>query len=249
MMEFDDDSPSQNDVPPSEGAETTPPIDATLSELAAPPTVEEPKPAPAQAPAATPQEPSAPQTPAVQPMDASPAAPVDFAAQRTAFMDALEKRYAIPAELATQLLTEPEVVLPKLAAQVHMAAVEQTLAQLQGILPQAIEQVTGAQVRENQAKQEFYSAWPELKGYERQVLSAGQMFRQINPSATKEQAVQAIGQLAMQALGLQRAVGASSTPAVTSAPKPFQPAGAASAPQSAPKPAPSVWEDMTQDVW
>jgi hypothetical protein len=160
----------------------------------------------------------------------------------------LEKRYAIPADLATQLLTEPEIVLPKLAAQVHMAAVEQTLAQMRMLLPQTIESVTAAQVRESQAKTEFYSSWPELQGHEQQVLAAGHMFRQINPTATKEQAIQAIGQLTMQALGMQRQAPTAPTPGIQQA-KPFQPAGAAAAAPPPQRPQPTVWDDMTVDNW
>jgi hypothetical protein len=205
---------------------------------------EEPK-APEVIPAQAATEPPAPVKPAEPsvPEASTPTAPpVDYAALRAQQIQALEKSYALPAEQATQLLTEPELVLPKLAAHLHQAVTEQVLAQIQTMLPQAVTTITAAQVRESEAKTEFYSAWPELRGYESQVLAAGNMFRQINPTATKEVAVQAIGQLAMQALGLQRAAPSASPPPPT--PKPFQPAGVGASGVRPPQPQPTVWDEM-----
>ena len=181
----------------------------------------------------------------------SPVTAEAIAALRLADLARLEKAYALPADQATALLTEPEAVLPKLAAKLHQEIVAHVMSLMQNQIPQAVDSITTARTRESEAKKEFFGAWPELQGYEQQVLAAGAMFRQINPKATKEQAVQAIGQLAMQALGIQRgAAPAGTAPSAAPQPTAFQPAGtAARGSTPTPKPVSSVWDEMTAESW
>lgn len=242
MIDFDDSA-----VAP------TPPVESEPSEPAQPAVepqkAEEPPKAPEPPPAVEPpkaDEPVKAQEPTTSPTPPEPpTTPVDYAALRVAELERLSQAYALPADQATALLTEPETVLPKLAAKLHQDIMTNVLAVMQAHLPQAVETVTAQRIRESEAKQEFYSAWPELKGYEKQVLAAGAMFRQINPTAPKEQAVQAIGQLAMQALGLTRAVAPTAPPpAPVPQAVPFTPAGGRSGGTPPPKPAPTVWDEM-----
>lgn len=239
MVEFDD-----SDHEPAPIVE--PKVSEEVPKAEEQPKVEEPPPA-VEPPVAAPEPVKEPE-PKVEPEPpVAPTPPVDYAALRAAELERLEKTYALPAEQATALLTEPETVLPKLAAKLHQEVMANVLAMVQAQLPQAVDSITTAKVRESEAKTEFYSAWPELRGYEQQVLAAGAMFRQINPTAPKEVAVQAIGQLAMQALGLTRSA-PQAQPAAPPPPQatPFTPAGGRSGGTPPPKPAPTVWDEMMQ---
>lgn len=237
--DFDLDSDDEQTTEPVGSADEPPSVPA--EESPAPSPVVEAKPAvqapPVSPPAPAAVEPPAPavvQAPPVPVASTTPVPQVDFADLRRQYVSQLESQYAIPAEQATQLLTEPEVVLPKLAAQVHAAVVEQVMAQFQHMLPAEVVKITEGQIRESEAKSAFYLAWPELAPYEEQVIAAGKMFRQINPTATKEQAIQAIGQLAMQALGLQRAQPAAVAPQAPAPAPSFRPAGVTPARKPAP---------------
>lgn len=115
----------------------------------------------------------------------------------------LAEHYTLPAELAAQLDTEPEVVLPKLAAKVHMAVVNEVLARVNQHLPAALNSYNTMQATEAKAKSDFYSRWPGLAQYESQVLQIGAMFRQANPNASQEEALDRVGRMTYLALGLE----------------------------------------------
>lgn len=243
MIDFDVSAEEYERAVESKPSEPAPPA-AEPPKVEATPKAPEPPPA-VEPPVAAPEPAKAPE-PATEPTPpAAPPPPVDYAALRAAEFERLEKAYALPADQATALLTEPETVLPKLAAKLHQEVMANVLAMVQAQLPQAVDSITTAKVRESEAKTEFYSAWPELRGYEQQVLAAGAMFRQINPSAPKETAIQAIGQLAMQALGLSRSA-PQAQPTTPPAPQatPFTPAGGRSGGTPPPRPAPTVWDEM-----
>lgn len=158
----------------------------------------------------------------------------------------LENFYAIDEESALALATEPEKVLPKLAAQLHMSVMQQVQAQIVQQMPQLLTGVQDRNVRETKAKDEFFSAWPELKGKEQEVLQMGVMFRQLNPKATPQEAVARIGEMTMNALGLKRAASpAQNTP--PAAPAPFRPAGGPSAARPTSAPQKSSWDDLLDE--
>jgi len=160
--------------------------------------------------------------------------------------DALEQYYAIDEESALALATEPEKVLPKLAAQLHMSVLQQVQANLVNQIPQLLNGVQDRNVRETKAKDEFFTAWPELKGKEQEVLQMGVMFRQLNPKATPAEAVARIGEMTMNALGLRRAAPpAQNTPPV--APAPFRPAGGPSSARPTSASPKSSWDDLLDE--
>lgn len=151
----------------------------------------------------------------------------------------LTTHYKIPDDLAAKLETEPEVVLPTLAARMHIAVVNEVMARVQRDMPAAFHQMQTYNTREEAAKNEFYGRWPELKGHETEVFKAGAIYRQLNPSASKEQALEGVGQMCKVALGmaLAPAPGAIESPApiVRTAPaapafRPASPGGSGGAP-------------------
>lgn len=216
----------------------TPPV--TAQEPLQPPIQEPPAQAPAQ---------PAPQ-PTAQPPAQQPVQPQETAEQRDARARAaaearqaqLENWYQLPEDDAAALQTEPEKVLPKIAARLHQAVEHAVRQQLEQALPGYVKQVQEFQQTEDRAQQEFNSAWPGLAGYKEQVVTVGRMFRAANPNATKEQAIDTVGRMTYMALGLplpeapQAGSPAPAVPQLRVVRQPFKPAmPGGSGPAAAPK--------------
>lgn len=147
--------------------------------------------------------------------------------------------YKIPDDMAAKLPTEPENVLPVLAARVHQSVVKGVENWIQQHLPTYLNGMKTADAAESKAKAAFYGAHPDLTAYEEQVIKAGQLYRQMNPNASPEVAIQAIGDIVRASVGLTRpAAGAAPAAPAASAPAAgWSPAGSgAAAPARAPAP-------------
>lgn len=189
-----------------------------------------PTPAPVAAPTETPPvvtpTPAAP-TPAAPPVEASPTP--DYAAWRAQReTDLAAQMYSISDEDASKLLTEPETVLPRMAARMHMEVMESTVRAMQHLLPRMMQSIQHNEQREISAKSFFQTANPDLAdpSFEPAIMEMGQVYRRLNPNASPEQAAQAIGNLVRASLGIAMPV--QSTQAAPSAPVvpavPFTPA-------------------------
>lgn len=229
---------------------------------AQPPAAAAPAPAPAPAAPAAPVVPAAPAAaapataPAPAPAPAAPPAPVPAAPAETAEQqaarqkaereatekaakeqfDSLVSSYALPEDLATKLQTEPEKVLPWLAAKVHESVVNRVTELMHGQLPSMIKTMQGVERAEAEAKKAFYDRWPALAAHEETVKRAGMMFRQLNPSAPPDKAIEAIGKMVCESLGLPIAgvPGAQPPAPPVASPAPYRPTGGGGAPAGAP---------------
>ena len=181
---------------------------------------------PVQAPAVETPAPVAP-TPSAPQVEPSPLP--DYAAWRSQReADLAAQTYSITDEDASKLLTEPETVLPRMAARMHMEVMESTVRVMQTMLPRLMQSVQQTEQREISAKSFFQTANPDLADprLEPAIMEMGQVYRRLNPAASPEQAAQAIGNLVRASLGI--AMPAQAAPAPTSAPAvpvvPFVPA-------------------------
>jgi len=174
---------------------------------------------------------------------AQPTAPVDIAALRKDYETQLVSHYGMDAETAQRLQTEPELVLPQLAARVHLEVLDAVMAQLPQRMTSMLTQFNESTARETEAEGTFFGAYPDLKGHKDAVIRVGQMYRAANPKATKEQAVKAIGDFVRQSLGLLAPV--ASTVAPTAPVNPFTPAGGAGGGAAVPQL--SEWDMMIRD--
>ena len=212
--------------------ESVEPAPAAASAPAAAPTTPatSPTPAPVVAPTETPPVAAptpAATTPAAPPAEASPTP--DYAAWRAQReTDLAAQMYSISDEDASKLLTEPETVLPRMAARMHMEVMESTVRAMQHLLPRMMQSIQHNEQREISAKSFFQTANPDLAdpSFEPAIMEMGQVYRRLNPSASPEQAAQAIGNLVRASLGIAMPV--QSTQAAPSAPVvpvvPFTPA-------------------------
>lgn len=191
VIEASENADQSTEVPPTS---TPPAVQAPPTEPTPPvPATQVP---PVQPPAAT-QPPTPPQEPPAQPQP-------QYAEWRGKQLEALEKHYAFSDESATKMLTEPETVIPKLAAQLHMEVTEHVMRSVFQAIPQWVKQVNDATSTETKAETVFYETNPDLKdpSYRSAIIQMGTVFRQLNPNAAPEEAVKTIGNMVRSAMGL-----------------------------------------------
>lgn len=206
--------------------------------------VDEPESTPDDLPPETPEPVAAPEAPVepVPPVPAEPVAPVeptppvpavpeptpaqapvpalDYSSWKTQHLSGLEKHYALDADTAQALLTEPETVLPRLAAQVHFEVTENVLKAVHEMMPGMLAQINQGKEVESKAENAFFDKNPDLKGVDKaKILQIGAMFRQVNPTADADTTIVTIGNMVRTALGLP----ASGSVQSTTPPPPTQP--------------------------
>lgn len=216
--------------------EGSPAIPPTASEVPSTETpaaqAETPPPTPATPPAIPP---ATPPTGEAPPSSATQEAPsntdtISYQDWRTEQVSKLEQVYALSEDSAQAMLTEPETVLPKMAAQMHMHVVESVFNAVMQALPQVVQATQTQQTVESKAEELFFGANPDLRDpkFREPIQKLGMMYRSMNKTASPEEAVKAIGNLVRAAMGM-RTPGATpptaQTPAavVQSAPAPFAP--------------------------
>lgn len=147
----------------------------------------------------------------------------------------LTKAYSIDDETAERFRTEPEVVLPELAARLHHEAVQEVMRELPAIIRGEFAKNQKLYTTEMRARNEFYKGNPQLKGVSPDLITqVGMMWRKANPKATAQEAIKGIGEAVSVFVGKAAAKG--EKPKVTAKPKPgFKPAGATKPGGSKPK--------------
>lgn len=219
-------------APPATQAPATPPAVPNASVAAEQPQVQPP---------AT--QPQSPQEPAQVQQPAAAEQPVDIGKLRADYEQQLVQHYQLLPEDAARLQTEPELVLPTLAARVHLEVLDAISAQIPHRVTAIVQNIMETTKRETAAKDDFYSAYPDLRAHEDAVLRVGAMFRAANPKASKELTIKTIGDFVRQSLGL------SAPAAVAQAPQTQQNVFTPAAPVASGAPAaqPSIWEQMAAD--
>lgn len=189
-----------------------------------------PQATPAQAEQPSPTAPAAPTAPVTsQEPPAQPAAPPPEVYQtwKAAREKELEGLYTLTEEDAQAALTEPEKLLPKLAAKLHIGVLEASMRAMQAMMPVMLNQVNQATELNTKAKGLFQSVNPDLADpqYEPYILELGQFYRSKNRTASPEEASRAIGDLVRAAFGLARPSHAQQAPVqpTPAAATPFSP--------------------------
>lgn len=212
------DESSVPSAPPAQAASPAAPVAAPSSPAAAP------------APQA-PVPPASQSAPPPQTQGGAPAglpSPEVYQNWRAGRLGELEQHYTFTEDESAALLTEPELVLPKLAAKVHMEVLENSMRAMQAMVPLVMEQYQQHTQVETSAKSLFSTINPDLVDprFEPVILQLGATYRQMNRTAGPEEASRAIGNLVRAALNMQAPQvhqspqGGSSAPV---APAPFAP--------------------------
>jgi hypothetical protein len=244
-----DDSNIWDDLLDDEGSEPevaeTPAVEAKAEEVGVEPekpaATETPEPKPAEvAPAVVEQrvEVVAPPPAQVvsQPQMPPPPTPEQVAAFRQRMLDAVAEQYALQEDDASAFQVEPEKVLPKLAARLHANIYDHIMRDLARQAPQVVERQLHQRQAVQAAEDAFYSRWDELRPHAAQVQQVAQMWRQMYPQATMQEAIEGVGQATKALLGIttQGASEAAAAPR-TPPPTPARPAArGAPAPRAKP---------------
>lgn len=238
-------------------------------------------PAPEEKPAvpgsvATPQVPAAPVTAPVPPVAQPPAstAPLPQAAaqpstgeapviptteqlmtQRNQLIDQIASRYSFTPEQEAQLQTEPEKVLPVIAARLQVETFEAVLQTVMAQIPTVLATHRQQEDRATQYNNAFYGRWPALRDakYNPRLTEVAQAYRQANPRATPEQAIESIGAMVhvMEGIPVPTPASASAPAAVApqmvpaSSMRPPTPAGVGASTRPAAVPStPNIFEEL-----
>jgi hypothetical protein len=207
-------------------------------------------------PPATPAETPPPSQELPTPTPAPQASPEEYQTWKAGKLTQLEQEYAIAEADATALLTEPELVLPKLAARVHMEVLESSMRAMQAMMPVMMQQVTQHTELNTKAKNLFTSVNPDLADprYEPAIMQLGRVYRNVNKSAPPDEAARAIGALVRSALGIAapQAVAPQAVAPAPQAPVPFTPArggGGGNAPAAPSNPFEALAMEMQNEDW
>lgn len=244
--------PASSEAKPAEGAPAAKPAEGAP----AAPKPGEAAAAPAAAPAAKPDEkPVVQETP-----EAKAAREAEEKAASEKQFNTLMDHYKIPDDMAVKLATEPENVLPWLAAKLHQNLSQQLAQYMEGQLPARIQFVQRIAEAETKAKAAFYAENDDLQAekHEEMVIKAGSLFRQMNPTADAQTAAFAVGNMVRSALGLpQRApkgsgsaaapVTSVAAPAAAAAAPAFSPAGSSAAAGAAPQRSSNEFEALATE--
>lgn len=206
-------------------------------------------------PVVTPQEPPAAAQPAAQAPapsvatpPAEPPAPAETPEQAVARIQATRDAWRtetiarakaayepIIAARSADLLTNPEKVLPELAAQLLVDATEAAMQAVASMVPNAIHSYNEGQAVRSRGEQEAAAAWPEIfTGQEaarrKQIFTEHAWnFRKMAPQASAADIIQKAGAATLIQLGLTRQTATPTNPPATASTAPatgFRPGGA-----------------------
>jgi hypothetical protein len=179
---------------------------------------------------------------------------------RAAALQQLETTmYNLDDETRRKLVTEPDQVLPKLAAQMHLQVMEQVTSAIPGIVNNLVSQQIEGRLKADRAERDFFNQYPALNKpeYKSIVVESLQMIKQMKPNATGQELAREGAQLAAfriqqsRGAGQQRQQGAPAPRAPAPQPqrqKPYAPAmqaGRATPPQNMSQdPQDQFWADF-----
>lgn len=228
---------------------------STTPATVTPPAVEQTPPAipPQQVAQPQVQQPQQPQ----QPVDQQIQQPVKTPEQtRQDYLALLSGNYAISEDDAVALATQPETVMPRLAANLHVNIMQEVVQLVQQAL-QGVPRMMQAQLQQSQAeqsaKQEFYGVWPGLEAHHESVLQNALLVRRAHPQATKQQVIDMAGTMTAMALGLDPASvrKAAQTPQTQpqgqQVQRPVRPAAPGPAPQGLPQQSENIFSQFADD--
>lgn len=123
---------------------------------------------------------------------------------REVAQEQLTEQFKLTEEQAERLVSDPNKVLPQMAAKLYLDLFDSMMQGLQSRVPAMIQQHLRQQEARQQADKAFYGAWPQLAKPEyRPVIDRiAATYQQLNPNADAERAIKEIGAQAWVALRL-----------------------------------------------
>lgn len=200
------DSPPEDGIEPAPKDTASPEEDSTVSEPAPTEPTPDPSPAPVEEPTpevvklAVPEAVAAPKVPS----------PEERAEWRKGAIEKVTKHYETQLEgdeMRDLLLTEPEKALPGILANAYMDMYDSLMGGVSQSMPAHVQNIIQTQKANQEQETAFFEKWPKLKeayseNAEKQgvIVRSIQLYRQANPQATVQQAIDEAGASAMVAL-------------------------------------------------
>jgi len=242
--EAEDVTPDAEPQVPAEAEETEPAAEVTPEVEAE---VETPQPEP------TPEE-ETPQPETEEELEQP--APEVSAEERQALYKAaheeLVKKYQLSEEDTELYTTEPERILPQIAADIHLQIYNDVVNSIMQYIPGVIQQQMTVRKTGEERDNAFFTRWPELKTHKADIGRFATIWRQMNPKATVETAVEEIGKHMSIALGLPvggEKVIDTNLPPVKSAPHiPAGQSNVTDTPPAKPKGPTNEWAEFAEDL-
>lgn len=213
-----------------------------------------PQPPAAQPPVAptAPQPEAQPQAPAEHPVTAEQITQQFRQWRQNAEQVLSNSHYNLNQEDANQLNIDPGQVIPKLMSRVYLDAVTAAVNVISQALPYTVMNTIDAHNGYQKNEDEFFGEWPGLKDHHAEVIRTGQVFRHLNPRASKADFIRSVGAQVAMSLGLTaeqaRGPSARQAPAGQRVLRHIPPAASARhAPAQPARPA-NIFEQMAQDT-
>lgn len=167
-------------------------------------------------------------------------APKSFQEIRKAAEEELAQMYAFTEEGKEAFAMSPETELPKLAARLYLDLHEAIFNGIVQQIPNIMQRQREVEQANSAGEKEFYGLFPKLQNetYKPTVINIIKAYRQLNPTATREQVMKAAGAMAHVTLGIPLE-GEALSEAPPPSPVPFTPASPAGAPVRGPAAAPT----------
>src|SRR5581483_5247153 len=187
--------PAAAPTPPPAPVSATPPV-AQPSAVSTPPPQQAQQPPAAQAPVGE-----------IEPSRILDQIAEGIVQQQEAFTKALaEQQYKLdPKELESLgFLPEQAAAISQLQAKVHVNVVSSMTQMMAKQLPVMVNGLLQAKEKSQQAENEFFTQWPQLRGQEKQPVLRQVMatYRQMNPQAKPEEFIKTTGAMACAILGI-----------------------------------------------
>lgn len=179
-----------------------------------------------------------PQEPPKQDVPTQPSAE-ESAATRQKLGDTLAREvYGMSEDEVSLAMTEPDKVLPQLAAKVHMQVLDSAVSGIMANLPNMVNAVIKQNAAATEREDAFFQRWPSLKDHKDTVMKVIRVYREVNPGVGGEQAINDIGaqvsvMLKLPIDGVPAAVAAPAAREVVRPPPPAAPGGGSGAAPSA----------------
>lgn len=170
--------------------------------VVAPQSVAAPVVAPVQ-PVVTQPQPTAPQEQAPPLSPADPARIAEaMAANEPALLAAIAAEYALSPEDVEAMSDDPVKFLPVMASRVHMKVAQNFMKQMQTVVPAMMKNFLEQRDKVEKNSNAFYDKWKD-HGVDRTkhgeiVNNVARVWRQLNPQATREQMIEAVGPIVIQ---------------------------------------------------
>lgn len=253
-LDFDLDGLVESDV--EEGGIEEAPVAPTPDPIVPPatttPPIEEGQPAPVVPPVVDPVVPPVADPVAVPLPVEAPAESVQPNAQQeadmTAYRTALENQYQLSDEEADALLTDPNSVIPKLAANLQMQVINTIMNLMPQIIPQQMAALEGQRKSQSELETAFSARWPDLSLADPEVSkvveSAVAVAKQQFPNASREVLIEKVGLLSHAMRGTIPSGSAAPAQAPVQAPvkpRPATPAVGNGQQRAVGSPAPDAW--------